>query len=106
LEGGILGRVDDMVVVRGVNVYPSAIEDIMRRFGEIAEYQVQISKPGALTELKIIVEPAKEANNAESLAARLEKALFNAFTLRVPVSVVEAGTLPRFDLKANRWLKS
>jgi phenylacetate-CoA ligase len=106
LEGGILGRVDDMVVVRGVNVFPSAIEDILRRFVEIAEYQVQIVKAGTLAELKIQVEPTNEAGQAEGLAARLEKALFNAFTLRVPVTVVKAGTLPRFDLKAKRWLKN
>src|SRR5262249_49940639 len=48
LEGGILGRTDDMVVVRGVNVYPSAIEQIVRSCGNVAEYRVEIHTGKAL----------------------------------------------------------
>jgi phenylacetate-CoA ligase len=57
LEGGILGRVDDMVIVRGVNVYPSAIEAILRGFGEVAEYQVQVTTGTGLTEMRLEIEP-------------------------------------------------
>ena len=52
LAGGILGRTDDMIVVRGVNIYPGAVEEIIRATDSVAEYQVQISTARALTELE------------------------------------------------------
>ena len=54
LVGGILGRGDDMVIVRGVNVYPSAVEGILRRFADVAEYQVHVSKTAALCERAVV----------------------------------------------------
>lgn len=106
LEGGILGRVDDMIVVRGVNIFPSAVEEILRQFSEVGEFQVQINHAQALAEMKIQVEPIDAAVDVRSLAARLEKAFLTAFALRVPVSGVAIGALPRFEHKAKRWLKS
>ena len=103
LEGGILARTDDMVVVRGVNLYPSAIEDILRACDGVAEYRVEIRTDRALTELSIQVEPS-DANDA-GLAHRLESALRNALALRVPVSTVPRGSLPRFEMKAQRWIR-
>ena len=105
LAGGILSRTDDMVIVRGVNVYPSAVEEIMRACGGVAEYQAQTSSAGALAELRIQVESSAECANEAALARKLEEAFVTAFALRVPVSIVPAGTLPRFELKAKRWLK-
>ncbi len=106
LEGGILGRVDDMVVVRGVNVYPSALEQILRARGDVAEYQVRVVTREALTELELTVEPSTTAAvDATALAAELESALQIALSLRVPVTIVPAGTLPRFEMKAKRWLR-
>ncbi len=58
LRGGILGRSDDMVVVRGVNVYPSAIDNILRACGGVAEYRVEVHEGHPLVELRIQVEPA------------------------------------------------
>lgn len=105
LEGGILGRVDDMLVVRGVNIFPSAVEEILRGFSEIAEYQVKIARPNALTELFIRIEPAGDRANGTDLCRRVEKALQTAFNLRIPVSEAPAGTLPRFEMKARRWIR-
>jgi len=99
LEGGILGRTDDMVVVRGVNVYPSAVENILRAAGGVAEYRVEIHTLHALPELRIQVEASAEH------AQRIQTALNNAFALRIPVSSVPAGTLPRFEMKAKRWVR-
>ncbi len=48
LQGGILGRADDMVIVRGVNIYPAAVEDVMRRFDGVAEYQVRLESAHGL----------------------------------------------------------
>lgn len=108
LEGGILSRVDDMVVVRGVNLYPSAVEAVIRAQPGVAEYRVELSHRGALTEVRVLVEPtpgleAREAPARESLVRELETALRTAFQLRIPVHLAAAGELPRFEMKARRW---
>jgi phenylacetate-CoA ligase len=105
LVGGILGRTDDMVVVRGVNVYPAAVEDVVRSCGGVAEYRVEVSTSHALTELNILVEPMPDLAADPSLAHRLEAALRNAFALRIAVTVVACGSLPRFEMKSKRWLR-
>lgn len=105
LVGGILGRTDDMVVVRGVNVYPSAVEDIVRACDGVAEYRVEIRIDRGLAEMSIQVEPSGEHEGAAGLVHRLEAALRNAFALRIPVISVPSGTLPRFEMKARRWVR-
>jgi phenylacetate-CoA ligase len=105
LLGGVLGRTDDMIVVRGVNVYPSAIEEIIRAHAGVAEYQVRISEGQALTEMEVRIEPAAGCEDAAELAARLEQSFQNSLALRVPVTAVPEGTLPRFEMKARRWIR-
>lgn len=105
LEGGILGRVDDMVIVRGVNVFPGAVDEVIRRFPEVVEYQVQIRPAGGLTEMTVELEPAPDCAEPARLSERVQAALQTAFALRVPVTFVPPGTLPRFELKARRWVK-
>jgi phenylacetate-CoA ligase len=105
LEGGILGRTDDMLVIRGVNVYPSAVEDVVRACGGVAEYRVEIRSDQTLPELHLQVEPSSDQNDPAALARRLEGALRNAFALRIAVSSVPAGSLPRFEMKASRWIR-
>ena len=103
LEGGILGRTDDMVVVRGVNVYPSVVEHVLRASGGVTEYRVQILSDRALTELRLEIEPENEGDC--DLPQRIEAALRDALALRIPVVAVPAGSLPRFEMKARRWVK-
>ena len=91
-----------MVVVRGVNVYPSAVEEILRGAGGVAEYRVCINRNDALVEMSVEVEPETVGDNA--LVKRLAKAFQETLALRVPVKITEAGALPRFDLKAKRWI--
>jgi len=105
LEGGILGRTDDMVVVRGVNVYPSAVEDILRADGGVAEYRVEVQTNGALPELSMQIEPALGHEDTAGLARRIEGALHTVFGLRISVSCVPGGILPRFEMKASRWVR-
>jgi phenylacetate-CoA ligase len=102
LDGGILGRIDDMVVVRGVNIYPTAFEDLLRNFSRIAEYQVEVDKTKTLTEVHLQVEPTDGAGDA-NLASEIQAAIQNTFHLRVPVTLVAPGALPRFEMKAKRW---
>ncbi len=96
-QGGIMGRVDDMRIIRGVNIYPSAIEEHIRAVIGSAEYRVTCSRAHALHELSIEVEAGS------SDARRLEERLQTNLALRVPVTPVSLGSLPRFDLKARRW---
>ena len=99
LEGGILGRLDDMAVVRGVNIFPSAIEDVIRGFPEISEYRVIQKNPAPLTELAIEIEASEET------ASRLQKNLQTAFALRIPVRSAPANSLPRSEMKSKRWIR-
>lgn len=99
LIGGILGRVDEMVVVRGVNIYPSAIEAVMAKFSEILEYQVVFTMHASMLEVQIKVEAKKDISSA------LERALQETFSLRIPVIMLSEGSLPRYEMKAKRWIK-
>lgn len=103
LEGGILGRVDDMVVVRGVNLYPGAIEGILRRFDNLVEYQVIERTRDEMAEVTVKVELADHSDAASTVSA-IETALKNAFGLRIPVKIAGDG-LPRFEFKSHRWMK-
>jgi phenylacetate-CoA ligase len=99
LEGGIIGRVDDMIVVRGVNIFPSALDAVVRSVHGVVEYRVEVNRRGALAEVAVQIE-SLEAGAVE----RLETALASAFSLRIPVALVETGALPRFEMKARRWV--
>lgn len=103
LEGGILGRVDEMVVIRGVNVYPTAVEKIIRSFPEIIEFQILESTKQAMAELEVLIEAERSAKS--DLAMRVQSELAEAFALRIPVSIVENGELPRFEFKSKRWVR-
>jgi phenylacetate-CoA ligase len=103
LEGGILGRTDEMIVVRGVNVYPSAVEEIVCASAGVAEYRVQIGTGQTMAELSLQIEPSPECVDAAALVRKLESAFETALSLRVPVTLVPFGTLPRFEMKARRW---
>jgi phenylacetate-CoA ligase len=103
LEGGIIARTDDMVVVRGVNVYPTAVEDILRSCGGVADYRVHVSNNRSLVELRIEVEPENAAGG--DLPHQIETALKTVLALRIPVTMVAPGSLPRFEMKAKRWVR-
>lgn len=105
LDGGILGRTDDMVVVRGVNVFPSAVEEIVWACREVAEYRVQLDGSGPMTELLLEVEPTPDCRDVPALAQRLQRTLQDALSLRVPVRTLPAGALPRFAMKSTRWVR-
>jgi phenylacetate-CoA ligase len=96
LPAGVLGRVDDMLIVRGVNVYPSALAQVLHRFPDVAEYRIIVTKEGALDEIALQVEcPA-------ALTSRIQEELHVALNLRIPIEAVAPGELPRFELKARR----
>lgn len=105
LEGGILGRVDDMLLVRGVNVYPSGVEEVVRRFPEIAEFRVEVDQQRAMTELKVIIEVSGDPDEAAGVSRQLAAEFQRVFSLRIPIELTPPGSLPRFEMKAKRWVR-
>jgi phenylacetate-CoA ligase len=105
LQGGVLGRVDDMFIVRGVNVFPSAIENIMREFQEIEEFRVEIFEKEAMKEIRIVLEPRSDKSPGAALTEQVSQRMRERIGLRPLVELVPPGTLPRFELKAKRFFK-
>jgi len=97
LPDGVLGRVDDMVTVRGVNLFPSSIESFVRQVAGIGEFCVQVTRPSQLDHLAITVEGSSEA------AQQLQKLLDQKLGLKTDVQCVQTGMLPRSDGKSRRW---
>jgi phenylacetate-CoA ligase len=104
LEGGILARADDMVNIRGVNVYPTAIESVVRGIPEIVEFRSTVSHHGALRSLSVEIELLSNCAHGPEISARLSRQLREALGLNVPVHVVDGGSLPRFEMKARRFV--
>ncbi len=102
LDGGIRSRIDDMVHVSGVNVYPTAIEAVLRAVAEVVEYRATIASRGALRAVTVEVELDPSAAQPEAVCRRTEQRLRAALGLTVPVTAVAAGSLPRFEMKARR----
>ena len=105
LEGGILGRTDDMVIVKGVNIYPSAIENLVRAVPGVEEYRVTLANQNSMLELSLEVETSRDIQEPNQVAQLLQTALQSALIMQVPVKAVAPGTLPRFEMKARRWVK-
>jgi len=96
LVGGILGRADDMVIIRGVNIFPTSIEAVLRSFAEVDEFRIVLFRQGNLDQLKIEVEGEHADLQAISVAVQL------AVGLRIDVLRVATATLPRFEGKGKR----
>jgi phenylacetate-CoA ligase len=96
--GGIQGRVDDMFTVRGVNLYPSQVEDIVRRYPEVSEFVIERKRERQMDEVSLLIETAGDHFSTERLEADLRQAL----GVRLECRVVGRGTLPRSELKAKR----
>lgn len=100
LEGGIRGRTDDMIHLRGNNLHPSALEAVIRRFPEVAEFRVEVDQSTPLAALRIEVEAP-----AGDVAERVSRAIRDEFHFRAEVVAVPPGSLPRFEMKARRIVR-
>ncbi len=103
LDGGILGRTDDMIAIRGNNFYPAALEGVLRRFPEVVEYQVEVDASAPLAALRVDVEPSTDAGGG--LAGRVAAAIRDELLFRAEVTLAAPGALPRFEMKARRVRK-
>jgi len=99
--GGIRGRVDDMFTVRGVNLYPSQVEEIVRRYREVGEFVIEHRRERQMDEVAVVVETLVSDFPVERLEADLRQAL----GVRLGCRVVAPGTLPRSELKARRVVR-
>jgi phenylacetate-CoA ligase len=103
-EGGIRGRVDDMKLVRGTNVYPRAVEAIVREYKEIDEFRIHLyTADERQDEIEVLIEIPDPKADESRILKELGKSLAEAHEgLRFGVQKVQAGSLPRFELKAKR----
>lgn len=102
IKGGVLGRADDMISIRGVNVYPSAIDDLIRAVPAIVEYEVEIRRVSEMDDLLLKLETDEQHPFAD-----VEQAVLSAFrtqlNIRVSVTPAERNSLPRYEFKARRY---
>ena len=101
-EGGVLGRADDMVVVRGINVFPSAVENLVRQCDSVEEFRITVTTEREMGNLAIELELSKNAN-PESARKTVDQAIQNGLSLRPEITLVPSGSLPRFEMKAKRF---
>jgi phenylacetate-CoA ligase len=102
LDGGIQGRVDDMLIVRGVNVFPSALEGIVRRFPAVDEFQIEVYRRGQLDEVRLLLEVDGQAG---PVVAAVQEAVRVDLGIRVEAVSVPGRSLPRYELKARRLVR-
>ncbi len=102
IKGGVLGRADDMIIVRGVNLYPSAIDNLIRSLPQVAEYEMAIKRVEGMDELVIRCE-AVDAALVGDTAGSVVDAFRRVFSIRVSVENAPAGSLPRYEFKARRF---
>lgn len=106
LEGGILGRSDDMMFIRGNNVFPSSIEAVIREIAEVAEFQIELRTNRAMQELCVAIEPSPAAiREVETLVDKVRSALRQRLGFVIDVRAVAEGVLPRFELKSRRVVR-
>ncbi|WP_044256897.1 phenylacetate--CoA ligase family protein [Rhodopirellula sp. SWK7] len=110
LPGGVLGRADDMLVIRGVNVFPSSIEAIVREVSSAAEFRMIATRQDEMDQIRIEIERPQPTDTPDGHAATpdvsvvLAELMRERLALRVPVDLVEYGSLPRSEGKSRRWV--
>ncbi len=100
LKGGVVGRLDQRLNVRGVEFYPGELENVIREFREAGEFAVDVRRRETRDEIELRVELG--SSDADGVTTRMTRALRVAFGLRFDVWAVPLGALPRFPVKARR----
>jgi phenylacetate-CoA ligase len=100
---GLRGRLDEMLIIRGVNLYPSTVEQLLLTVEEVApHYRLIVERPGPMDELTVECEPAGEGVDRALLGKRIQRLLRDHTGIRIAVEVLDAGTVPRSEGKAVR----
>jgi phenylacetate-CoA ligase len=103
LEGGVLSRADDMVTIRGVNVYPTAVDAVLRANHDVTEFRATVARESAMRHLTVEIE-VRQGIEPAAVARTVAVALKEALGLTVAVHPVAANALPRFEMKARRFV--
>ena len=104
LKGGILGRTDDMLIIRGNNVFPSSIEAIVREFPDVTEFRIVVTRLREMQHIRLELEP-QPGSDAETLVQNVAAAIKQRLQFQAEVTLVPAGSLPRFEMKAKRLVR-
>jgi phenylacetate-CoA ligase len=107
LKGGILGRADDMITIRGNNVFPSSIEAILREFDQLVEFRIEVRTVRAMHQVLLQLEPRPElsTDEADALAQLVKNTIKDRLNFQPEVQIVEQNSLPRFELKGRRFFR-
>lgn len=126
LDGGVLGRADEMLTIRGNNVFPSSIEAILREFEDVTEYRITVETRRAMQHVIIEIEPngstlaevsaSVQAHGgvldtdalpaeAPQLVRRVGRAIKDRLNFQAEIIAVPPGTLPRFEMKGRRFVR-
>ena len=108
IQGGVIGRVDDMLIIRGVNVFPSALENIVRGYPEIAEFMIEVRKVKEMDELKLkleVDETQYSQPQIKEVIGQVVEDIRNKLQIRVETEHCSGGSLPRFEMKAKRVVR-
>lgn len=103
-DGGVIGRADDMIVVRGVNIFPAAVENMLRAHDGIEEFRVTVTTQREMAELLIELE-CQDGVDGRAMTAAVRARFEAAVGLRPDIEIVALGSLPRFELKAQRFVR-
>jgi len=97
------GRLDDMLIIRGVNLFPSTVETLLLGVEEVGpHYRLIVERPAEMDEISVECEPVSAEIDRAALTERLEVLLHDHTGIRIPVSIVEPGGVPRSEGKAVR----
>lgn len=107
LDGGILGRVDDMLIIRGNNLFPSSLEGVVREFPELVEFRIHVTEHRAMSELRLDVEPRADLPEASiaQVVEQLGRRIKDRWNFQAVVTAVAPGTLPRSEMKSRRIVR-
>lgn len=96
-----------MLTIRGNNLYPSALEDAIRGFAEVAEFRIELHIVKSMQHLRIDIEPVPQltAAETENLAELVAEQIRSRWHFQVEITAVPPGTLPRFEMKAKRFVR-
>jgi phenylacetate-CoA ligase len=110
LEGGVLSRADDMLIIRGNNVFPSSVEALMREFPEVVEFRmarcVRDSMPQLRIEFEALASISQDAGKLQDLLERLSQAAVERLSFRPEFVSIAEGSLPRHEFKSNRVVRN
>lgn len=106
LDGGVHSRIDDMITVRGNNVFPSSIEGVLREFDQIREFQIVLSTRRAMQHITIRIEPTPSGQlQGAELAVAVSRSVQDRLSFQADVELVPLDSLPRFELKGRRFIR-